>query len=259
MKLSVTIITFNEEHNISRAIKSASFADEIIVIDSHSSDQTAKIAQELGAKVICNSFEGFGQQKNFAAQNAQGPWVFSLDADEEISEELAQSIKSFIEENDQNSMGVINRLTNYAGKWIHHGGWYPDWLPRLYYKDHAQFSEPPVHENLFLKCEGSLKKLNGDLYHYSFPTIASQVNVNVRYAKLGAKALLKKRNNQKPKLFQIIFRPLGKFIECYILKKGFMDGMPGFIIAVNAAHSMFLKYSMASWEHSQFINEEKRD
>lgn len=262
MKLSATIITLNEEKNIDMALRSVSFADEVIVIDSGSTDRTVEIAKSHGATVIENPFAGFGQQKNFGADHANGEWILSIDADEEVTKELKSSILKAINSYQAGMTTVykIGRKTNYCGKWIMHGGWYPDVLARLYKKDDARFTEPEVHEELVSKSNSAQGMLSGDLNHYSFPTVESQVRVNIKYARLGALALLKKRNLKKPILLAVFFRPLGKFVECYLIKRGFLDGMPGFIIAINAMYSMFMKYSFAHFD-SQILIEEinKRD
>ncbi len=245
MKLSVTIITLNEEKNIERAILSAAFADEVVVIDSGSQDRTVEIAQSLGAKVFHHPFVNHGNQKNYAASQALGEWIFSLDADEEISKELQENILETLSATPAQTIFYINRLTSFCGRWIRHGGWFPDHIIRLYQKENACFTEPTVHEKV-TALDGkqiSVQKLDGLLYHYSFPTIASQVNINVKYARMGAAAL--KQNLSPFSCFsKMILKPPFKFLECYILKKGFLDGVPGFIIAINAAHSIFMKFSM---------------
>ncbi len=241
MKLSATIITLNEQNNIARALESVDFADEIIVIDSGSIDNTIKIAESFGARVIHNKFEGYGQQKNFAAQQASHEWILSIDADEEIDSILRESIKDTLN-NPQQVMFQVNRRTNYRGKWIYHGGWYPDHLTRLYKKSKSSWSEPLVHEELITKeVQNKSLPLPGHLNHYSFPTYQSQVDINVKYAKLGAKTLLEKKG-RKPYLTETLFRPVIKFIECYFLKLGFLDGKEGLMIALNASYSMFMKH-----------------
>lgn len=241
MKLSVTIITFNEERNIARAIKSANFADEIIIVDSGSSDKTVEIAQFLGAHVVHNPFRGYGEQKNFAASVCKGEWILNIDADEEITPKLQQSIKESLKLS--HPIFSISRRNNYCGKWIYHGGWYPDRRARLCKKGEANWSEPNVHEDLVAINGTSPIPLKGDLNHYSFPTIQSQISTNLKYAKLGGRELLRRKG--RPALFKIFLKPFWKFIECYLLKFGFLDGLYGFVIAINAAHSLFLKYVFA--------------
>ncbi len=242
MKLSVTIITLNEEQNIECAVRSAQFADEIVVLDSFSSDRTVNIAKQLGAKVYQEKFLGYGAQKNRAAELAQGEWIFSMDADEEISHQLKQEISEAIKLKPDRYFS-INRQNFFAHSWIKHGGWYPDRIPRLYPKNKAYFSNPEVHENLVPKDSLLALQLNAPLYHYSFPTFESQVLTNLKFAKLGAKKL--RQNNQNIQLWAVVVRPFWKFIECYFLKRGFLDGVLGLLIAFNASYSQFMKYSLA--------------
>lgn len=249
MKLSATLITLNEEKNIERCLRSLAFADEVIVVDSGSTDQTVELAKKHGAKVFVRPFDGFGQQKNFAAEQASNPWILSIDADEEVDEVLSRGISMVLNRPEMQIACCyrVNRRTNYCGQWIYHGGWYPDRLVRLYQKDQARFTEPEVHEEIISAKSGHSPLLPGHLNHYSFPTVESQVLVNIKYAKLGAKALLRKKG-KRPSFLSMLFRPLGKFIECYIIKRGFLDGSMGLIIALNATHSMFMKYSFARYD-----------
>ena len=145
MKLSATIITLNEEKNIAKAIQSVSFANEIIVVDSGSSDKTCQIAKDMGAIVYEHPFTCHGQQKNHAESLAKGEWILSIDADEQVSKTLQKSIQIALSQKDY-SLYKVNRLTNYCNRWIYHGGWYPDYLIRLYRKGEAKWSEPPLHE-----------------------------------------------------------------------------------------------------------------
>lgn len=249
MKLSVTIITLNEEQNIERAVRSAQFADEVLVLDSFSTDKTVEIARSLGAKVVQENFLGFGAQKNLAAKLSQGPWIFSMDADEEISPELQLEICEAIK-NNPDSYFSVNRRNFFRGTWIKYGGWYPDRIPRLYSKDMAQFTNPDVHEDLIPQENLKLVQLRGILNHYSFPTFESQVLTNLKYAKLGAQKL--GQRNCRPSLLSVIFRPFWKFIECFLLKRGFLDGATGLLIAINASYSQFIKYSLA------YLQEQKK-
>lgn len=247
--LSVTIITLNEEKNIQRAIQSVSWADEVIVVDSGSTDQTVEIARKNGAKVFQQSWLGYGQQKNFAQNQTQNNWVLNIDADELVPNSLRHEIQKKLELLQQNKMDVqgfyIPRKTYYLGRWIRFGGWYPNYLVRLAHKKYAAWSEPHVHEEWTVR--GKLLKLESPLHHYAFESIHEQILTNLRFSKLGSLEL--KRKGQRPSIMKLIFKPIGKFLETYIIKKGFLDGLAGFIISVNAAHSMFLKYA--------YLHEEK--
>ncbi len=252
LDLSVTIICHNETNNLSRLLKSVSFASEVIVVDDHSTDKSAEIATQLGAKVFQHDFEGFGQQKNYAASKASHDWILSLDCDEEVTVELYQSIKEMISSGDSQHIFAVDRKTYFLNQFIRFGGWYPDRVARLYRKTKASFTEPQVHEVLLSKDGQNPVLLQGSLNHFSFPTIASQVERNLKYAKLGAIEYVSKHG--RPSIFALFFRPFWKFIECLILKAGILDGMAGLIIAFNASYSMFMKYSFA---YSDFSKDRK--
>lgn len=251
LAISATIITFNEESNIKMCIESLAFCEEVIVVDSFSSDKTVEIAEALGAKVFKNPFAGYGQQKNFAADQATHEWILNIDADEEVTKELQIEIAEFYNQNnDVNIVYQTPRLTQYCGKWIRHGGWYPNYVTRFYHNQNARWTEPEVHESLAARNEwGKLvvKKFKNHLHHYSFPTFKSQVEVNVKYAARGAQDLIN-RKVKKPGLLSVFIRPIGKFIECYLVKLGFLDGKEGLFIALNASYSMFVKYSIAYFD-----------
>ena len=242
-QVSVTIITKNEEHNLAQAIESVSWADEVLVIDSGSTDKTIEIAKKSGARVLQHPWQGYGQQKNYAQQQTKYDWVLSLDADETVPAALAKEIQQVLG-TDQISSGAIKgfsvpRRTYYLGHWIQHGGWYPNYLVRVADRRAARWSEPPVHESLIVT--GEVKMLENALDHFSFNCIYDQVVTNLNFSKLGSQEL--QRRGQSPSIFKLLFKPAGKFIETYFLKKGFLDGLPGLVISVNAAYSMFLKYA----------------
>lgn len=240
--LSVTIITLNEEQNISRAIESVrGFAQEILVVDSGSTDGTTRLARHLGARVITNPWRGYGQQKNFAQTQATHDWILNIDSDEEISPELAAEIQMALDRDQGSGIRGYNvpRLSRYLGRWIRHGGWYPNRLVRLAHRSYAGWSEPDVHEEW--QVRGAVMPLNFNLLHYPFRDIRDQISTNVRFSYLGSEALRKR--GMKKNIFFLLWKPIGKFIETFLIKQGFLDGIPGFIISVNAAHSIFLKYA----------------
>ncbi|MBI4924411.1 MAG: glycosyltransferase family 2 protein [Bdellovibrio sp.] len=241
--LSITVITYNEEKNISRCLESVSWASELIVIDCGSTDKTVEIAKTLGAKIYQQEWFGYGKQKNFAQSKTMHDWVLNLDADEVISSKLKKEILYALNNTLINQPDIkgfsFPRKTYYLGQWIRFGGWYPDCKIRLVNKHSAIWTEPEVHEDLIVK--GKTVQMQNPIEHYSFYSIEEQVKTNIRFAKLGALELKKKKS--PPNYFYLIFKPLGKFIEAYFWKFGFLDGLPGFIIATNAAYSIFLKYA----------------
>ncbi len=241
VKLTVTIITLNEETNIARALKSASWADEVLVVDAGSTDQTVEIAKKMGARVLTHEWKGYGQQKNLAQAQAKNDWVLSLDADEEVTPALRKEIERCLESVAQTGEAGfwIPRKTWYLNRWVMHGGWYPNSLVRLANRKNARWTEPHVHEEL--KVEGKLGEIREPILHYSFPSIASQVETNLRFAHLGCQDLQHK--GTRSSLPKLLLKPLGKFFETYFIKLGFLDGLAGFVISMNAAHSMFLKYA----------------
>lgn len=248
--LAVTIITKNEENNIRAAIESVLFANEIIVVDSFSTDLTKQIVDSFGDKVkfYQNDFVGHGAQKNFAALQSNQDWIFNLDADERVDETLQHSIMRAIENPNGINIWQCKRKNFFCGKWIQYGGWYPDFNARLYKKEEAAFSTPKVHEILQAKNNKISQKmgtLQGNLLHYSFPHFASQIDTNVRYAYLGHFAIIEKNYSHHKLILLMLVKPIGKFIECYFLKRGLLDGINGFVIAINASYSLFMKYSHA--------------
>jgi glycosyltransferase involved in cell wall biosynthesis len=248
--LSVTIISKNEEANIARAIQSVDWADDVVVVDSGSTDRTVEIAKGLGARVISNAWPGYGQQKNFAQKQAKHDWILNIDADESVPPELSREIREKVQAAGGNGNGQAHgpgkvsgfrlpRKTFYLGHWIRYGGWYPNYLVRLADRRKASWSEPEVHEEL--RVDGSVGTLDHPLHHSAFPSIREQVLTNLRYAELGSRNL--RTAGRRPSVLLLVLKPVGKFFETFILKRGFLDGVPGFIISINAAHSMFMKYA----------------
>ncbi|MCC7440294.1 MAG: glycosyltransferase family 2 protein [Bdellovibrionales bacterium] len=240
--ISVTIITLNEEQNLPRALASVAWADDVIVVDSGSTDLTLQIAERSGARVERRTWEGFGQQKNYARSLARNRWVLSLDADEEVPPALAAEIQAAVaraESSGTPNAFRIPRKNRYLGRWILHGGWYPDYSVRLARKDSSAWTTPAVHERL--EVRGPVESLREPLHHYNFADISEQVATNLRYSRLGHEEL--RRKGKRASLIKLVIKPVWKFIETYLLKRGFLDGVAGLIISANAAHSIFLKYA----------------
>jgi glycosyltransferase involved in cell wall biosynthesis len=241
IRLSVVIITFNEEQNIERCIRSVTdFADEILVVDSFSTDQTENVCRRYGVNFIKNSFKGHIEQKNWALSQSKFNHVLSLDADEVVSEELKNSILK-IKENWTYDGYAFNRLTNYCGQWIHHCGWYPDKKLRLFDKTKGQWGGINPHDKFILKNGFKQDHLKGDLLHYSYSTISDHINRINYYSTISAQEMfLEKR---RVTVFTGIAHSLWRYFSDYFLQRGFLDGYYGFIISILNAYSTLIKYA----------------
>lgn len=234
--LSVLIRTKNEERNIERAIKSVDgLAQEIVVVDSGSTDRTVDIAKSLGAKVFFREWEGYANQINYGISLCSHEWIFLLDADEELSEELKESIKKELRDPKYEVYEVCRR-TYYLGDFLKHA-WYPEWRARLFKKGKV-FFEGMLHERVVF--EGKVGRLKGDLYHYTYKSLEDQYLKAIKYAKIMAQEM--KEKGKKFRLYNLIFNPLWYFIKVYFLKLGFLDGVRGFLVAMSGSIYTFLKY-----------------
>lgn len=241
MRLSVVIITFNEEKNIGRCIASVQrVADEIIVVDSCSTDKTAEIAASMGAQVITQPFLGYVEQKNMALKTASNDFVLSLDADEALDTSL---VKSIIEaKNSFDFKGYsMNRCTNYCGKFIRHGAWYPDKKLRLINKNFAHWGGDNPHDKLVINEDLPVKHLKGDILHYSYNSIEEHVAQNNKFSTISAETYFKR--GKRTNMFKMIIHPLWAFLLGYIFRLGFLDGFYGFVVALHVAHLSFLKHA----------------
>ena len=243
IKISAAIITYNEEKNIKRCMDSLDFCDEIVVIDSLSNDNTCQIAKDLGAKVIDQKFLGHIDQKQLAVDHCTNTWVLSLDADEEVSPELRTEILQLLNSSLEYDAYMMPRVSFHLGRWIRHGGWYPDAKIRLFNKTKAYWGGYNPHDKVIVN--GTVGKLKGDLKHYVFSDLRHNIDTNNSYSSIMANDLHK--DGKSFSYFKLFLKPVGKFLETYIYKRGFLDGMPGFIIAVGASYSMFLKFAK-HWE-----------
>jgi glycosyltransferase involved in cell wall biosynthesis len=239
-KLSVVIICFNEEKNIGRCIDSViNVADEILILDSYSTDQTAAIAESKGAIVKQETFKGFIQKKNKAVELASHDFVLSLDADEALDPVLAGSIQQ-AKENYTHIAYRMNRCSNYCGKFIRHGSWYPDAKIRLFDRRVAHWGGTNPHDKIVIEEKIQVEHLKGDILHYSYDTISAHVIQNNKLSTLAAESLFD--DGKKTNLFNIFLRPYWAFSVSYIARAGFLDGLYGFVIAVQIAHMTFLKH-----------------
>ena len=252
-KISAVIITLNEGNNIERCIQALlPVVDEILVVDSHSTDNTTEIANALGARVLYKKFEGFGKQKFFANENATYDWVLNIDADEVLSPELQKSILNWKQNIPEKDGYFIKRLTNFCGAWIRHSGWYPDAKLRLWHRAKGQMNLNDVHEGFEMHKDARIGQLEGDMYHYSFPDLGSYYRKMEHYTELGANEAV--RNGRKVTALQVWFVPKLMFFKSYILKLGILDGYYGFVIAKLIASNSFAKYAKIKQKNDQLKN-----
>ncbi|NPA52356.1 MAG: glycosyltransferase family 2 protein [Aquificae bacterium] len=237
-KLSVLIATKNAEDTIERAINSIKeIADEIIVVDSGSTDKTLEIAEKLGAKIFFKEWENYGVQQNFLIDKSTGDFCFVLDSDEEVSPELRNSIKEVLKKDQTADCYEVNRKTYYMGKFLNHV-WQPEWRIRLFKKGKVRFQER-VHAKAI--CNGTKERLKGDLYHYSYKNLKHHFQKTIYFAEETANLMYK--NKKKFRFYNLILNPLIYFTKFYFLKKGFLDGYRGFIVSVVGAVYGFFKYA----------------
>jgi glycosyltransferase involved in cell wall biosynthesis len=240
-KISAVIITFNEADNMGRCLESLKqTADEIVVVDSFSTDRTGEICKSQGVEFIQHPFEGHIEQKNYALSCATNDVVLSLDADEALSDELMESIQTA-----RRSWGAegysMNRLTSYCGRWIRHCGWYPDKKIRLWDRRKGHWGGVNPHDHVVMEQGSRLDHLNGDLLHYSYPTIRDHVSQINRFTDIAAGAAFAD-GRQSNLMLDICLNPTLTFFKKYILKLGILDGYEGFVISTSAAYGKFLKY-----------------
>lgn len=240
-QLSVLIITFNEERNIGRCLESVrDIADEIVVVDSFSTDKTEEICKKYNVRFIKHAFEGHIEQKNYAIDQAKFDYILSLDADEALSDQLKASILNV--KSDLSADGYyFNRLTNYCGKWIRHGGWYPDRKMRLINKSKGRWGGQNPHDKLMLHDQSTGKSLQGDLLHYSYYTLEDHLAQVNKFTTIGAQSAY--LSGKKSGWYSMLIKPFFKFIRDYFFRAGFLDGYYGYVIARISAHATYLKYA----------------
>ena len=243
IKLSVIVITKNEARHIADCLTSVAFADEWVVLDSGSTDATCEIANSLGARVErSESWPGFGAQKNRALGLARGDWVLSIDADERISPPLAQSIRAALQREQNSETGIagyeLSRLSRFCGQWMRHGDWYPDRVVRLFRRTRGRFSDDLVHERL--RLDGPVGRLQGELMHETMPTLHDALDKMNRYS--TGRALDKMRQGRHGGLGSALLHGTWAFLRCYVIKRGFLDGRLGFVLAVYVAEGTYYRY-----------------
>jgi len=238
-KISVTIITKNEEKNIRRCLKSIQWADEIVIVDTFSSDRTVEICREFTDKVFQESWLGYGPQKNLCASKATNTWVLNLDADEVISSECAAEIQKLLLGQPEFSFYRFPRKNFIADRWVRYAGWYPDLISRLYDKDRVSFSESMVHERLIPDEIGGV--INRPIFHYSFDGMEDYIERQNRYSSLYAEE--KKRLSLEVNWTHLYIRPVWAFIRTYFFRQGFREGFLGVFLALAMMFYTYLKYA----------------
>ncbi len=236
-RLSVTIITKNEARHIVDCIRSARFADEVVVVDCGSTDGTVALAEAEGARVVVTDWPGDGAQKNRAIDLATGDWFFSLDADERIPEALAREVRAAIERENMDAFQVP-RLSSYCGQFMHHGGWRPDYNWRLARRGKARWTETQVHS--VMKVHGRSGRLRESIIHYSFPDMESVLEKVNRYSSWGAAD--QHAAGRRASLRKAVGHGIWAFIRTYFLRRGFLDGRMGFLLAVSNAEGTYYRY-----------------
>ena len=241
--LSVAMIVKNEAHHLAQCLDTVTaWVDEIVILDSGSTDATQQIAEQYGAKFYQNTdWPGFGKQRQLAQQYVTSDYVLWLDADERVTPELRQSIQAAIAQDAPNTAYKIPRLSEIFGHKIRHSGWYPDYVIRLYRKDFARYGDQLVHEKVELPANANIQKLQGDLLHYTYQNIHHYLVKSAGYATAWADQ--REKAGKKATLWQGISHAVGCFVKMYVIRLGFLDGKAGLLLAILSAHSTFVKYA----------------
>lgn len=247
--LSVTVITKNEAHNIEACLRSVAFADEVIVLDSGSTDATVNLAVSMGAKVSERTdWEGFGIQKNRALALATSEWVLSIDADERLPPDLQEEIRAVMKD-PQFDAYSLPRLSSYCGQYMRHSGWQPDRITRLFRRHAARFSEDPVHEKVLFA--GGVGRLNSQLLHESFIDLEAVLEKTNRYSTAGAQSLFKR--GKSASVGKALGHGMWAFVRTYFLRLGFLDGRLGLVLAISNAEGTYYRYLKLWLLHRQAV------
>jgi glycosyltransferase involved in cell wall biosynthesis len=251
LKLSVALITKNEEANLARTLTSVRWADEIVIVDCGSTDRTAEIGREFGARLFVEEWKGFGAQKNSAIAKCTGDWVLALDADEEVSAELAAEIQALLSGAPGCDAYFLPRRNFFLGRWIRRGGYYPDSKLRLFRRGAAEWEERAVHETM--RCSGRTGRLRGDLLHHAYPTLDAWIEHMNRYSTLGAEQAVAKGKTSRSWvgfLWNVYLTPVATFQYNYFLRLGFLDGREGLLL--HLYHSVYVSWKYAkAWERTR--------
>jgi len=245
--VAAIVIAKNEERNIQACLQSLAWADEVLVIDAESTDKTAELARAAGARVIVRPWSGFGAQKNFAMEQAQADWVLIVDADERVSQDLRDEILRVLQYDGSNVTAYrVPRRNYYYGTWIRGAGQYPDRQTRLVRRECGRYNYLPVHEHL--EVNGFVEDLRGHLDHYTHPTVVSHEAKIERYSSLAAEERLR-RGKTDAAWYHLLFNPIWTFFKVYLLRGGYRDGLPGFLVSGFSAAHVLLKYAKL-WERA---------
>lgn len=241
-KISVYIVTYNGEKTIKESLESVKFADEIILVDTYSTDNTIKICRNYTDKIIQINFEGFGKLRQFALEQTSYNWVLTIDADEIVTEELKQEIIYKLTHDFDKDVYFIPRKTFFLNHWVKHCGWYPDYhIPRLFNKNKMKYRKSDlVHEGYILETNTKIGYLKGNIIHYSFSSVEDILNKTRLYTNLMKKQMYEAK--KVAKFHQLVFYPLWSFLKMYIIKTGFLDGKIGFLVSVFHSYYTFIKY-----------------
>lgn len=237
--ISATIITKNEAANIADCLKTLMWSDEIVVLDSGSTDDTVEIAKTFTDKVYVETWRGQGDQKNRAVELATGPWIFSVDADERCTPQLAAEIRE-VTANDNHSAYAMRRKNYYKDQWIRHSGWWPDWVKRVFIKGEASFSKDVIHDSL--QCPSSIGRLQHPIHHHSFTSPMDFLNRAYWYAKNQAREM--HAQGRHASTWTAISHAAFALLQAYILRLGFLDGVAGLLIAASNGTGVFYRYMM---------------
>jgi glycosyltransferase involved in cell wall biosynthesis len=245
-RLSVVIVTRNEEERIRASLEAVAWADELIVVDAESEDKTAAIARELTDHVIVRPWPGYAAQKNHGLEQARGAWILSLDADEIVSPALRAEIERVVEADGPADGYAVPRRNIFWGRWIRHGGLYPDWQVRLFRRGRGRFGERAVHESV--QVDGDVRRLTGHLEHRSYRDVSDFLVRADRYSTLAAEDVIARGRRVRP--WDFVLRPLGRFVGMYVLERGFLDGWRGFLLAALYAYYVLIRCAKV-WERTR--------
>jgi glycosyltransferase involved in cell wall biosynthesis len=244
--LAVVVITLDEEERLRRCLESAAWADEIVVVDAGSGDKTIQVAREFTDRVVVRPWPGFAAQKNFALDQASADWVLSLDADEEVSPELRAEIEAVLAAAGPADGYAVPRRNVFLGQWIRHGGLYPDWQVRLFRRGRGRFVAREVHESV--RVDGRRSRLRGHLVHRSYRDVADFIDRANRYSTLAADE--QAAGGRRVTVADLALRPLGRFLSMYVLRRGFLDGRAGLLLAGLYAYYVFIRTAKV-WERTR--------